>query len=96
MLNSLFYILKLYLKYCSVPRFSFWIATPEKNKTKHDNKSHNQQTNKKNLKQRCAKILLDYTEYVYFQVLTALLLRYVDTFITYNQRESQLLQNKTN
>lgn len=74
-----------------MPRFSFWIMSPERKK-KNQTKKKPQPTNKQKLKQRCGKMSLDYAEYA--RVLTTLLLKYVDTFISYNQRKSQLHQNK--
>lgn len=50
--------------------------------------------NQEELKQRFSKMSLDYAEYV--DVSTALLLKYVDTFISYNQRKCQLNKIKEN
>lgn len=50
--------------------------------------------NQEELKQRFSKMSLDYAEYV--DVSTALLLKYVDTFISYNQGKCQLNKIKEN
>lgn len=50
--------------------------------------------NQEELKQRFSKMSLDYAEYV--DVSTELLLKYVDTFISYNQRKCQLNKIKEN